>query len=522
MSDSILSIIPPLIAILMVLITKRVLLSLGVGILFAAFFVANYQIGETLSLIIQAFVRVFVEDGGLNTWNIYIILFLFLLGIITSFVSMMGGTRAFGDWMILRVKTRVGAQIMTIVLGFALFIDDYFNSLTVGQVARPVTDKHRISRAKLAYIVDSTAAPICVIAPLSSWGAYILGLIGTVFMTHNIVDYSALSAFITMIPMNYYVWSAIGLVFILAIRQADFGAMKKHELHALETGDVTFQQQKTETQQQEEKSSAIGKISDLLIPIIMLFIGTIGLIFTTGYIALAPGERSIINILGEADVSLSLFLGGLIAVFITFFMSIRHIKANQLEKKDFSIGIFNGLKAMLSAVIILIFAWAITDLIDQLGTGTYLANIVKQSNIPFAILPFIIFIMAGIIAFSTGTSWGAFALLLPIAGQIAASTNIDLILPMLAAVLAGAVFGDHCSPISDTTILSSTGSSCNHIDHVMTQLPYAIVAAVIAGLGYVVLGFTENVYFGLITVIIGLFIVYLLLGKTKLMPNNDR
>jgi len=520
LSDSILSIIPPLIAIVMVLLTKRVLLSLGVGILFAAFFVANYHIGETFTLIIQAFVRVFVEDGALNTWNVYIILFLFLLGMITSFVSMMGGTRAFGDWMILRVKTRVGAQLMTIVLGFALFIDDYFNSLTVGQVARPITDKHRISRAKLAYLVDSTAAPICVIAPLSSWGAYILGLIGTVFMTHNIVDYSALSAFITMIPMNFYVWSAIGLVFILAIRQADFGAMKKHELHALQTGNVTFQQQKTEAQQ-EKKSSAIGKISDLLVPIIMLFIGTITLIFATGYMALTPGERSVINILGEADVSLSLFLGGLLTVLITFFMSIRHVKASQLEKRDFFNGIYNGIKAMLSAVIILIFAWTITDLIDQLGTGTYLANIVKQSSIPFAILPVIIFIMAGIIAFSTGTSWGAFALLLPIAGQIAASTNIDLILPMLAAVLAGAVFGDHCSPISDTTILSSTGSSCNHIDHVMTQLPYAIVAAVIAGLGYVVLGFTENVYFGLITVMIGLAIVYFLLGKTKLTTDNN-
>src|SRR5699024_8022408 len=263
--------IPPLLAILMVLLTKRVLLSLGVGIVFSALFVANLHISETMTLIFQAFKNVFWEDGGLNTWNVYIIFFILLLGIITSFVSMMGGTRAFGDVMIRRVKTRVGAQLMTMVLGIALFIDDYFNSLTVGQVARPITDTHLMPRFNLDYIVDSTAAPICVIAPLSSWGAYILGLIGTVFMTHNIVDYSALSAFITMIPMNFYVWSAIGLVFILAIRQADFGAMKKHELHALQTGNVTFQQQKTEAQQ-EEKSSAIGKISDLLVPIIMLFI----------------------------------------------------------------------------------------------------------------------------------------------------------------------------------------------------------------------------------------------------------
>lgn len=513
MSDSIWSIIPPLLAILMVLLTKRVLLSLGVGIIFSALFVANFHISETITLIFHAFKNVFWEGGTINTWNVYIILFILLLGIITSFVSMMGGTRAFGDVMIRRVKTRVGAQLMTMVLGIALFIDDYFNSLTVGQVARPITDKHKISRAKLAYIVDSTAAPICVIAPLSSWGAYILGLIGTVFITHNIVDYSALGAFITMIPMNFYVWTALGVVFVTIIRQADFGPMKKHELHALQTGEVAY----TKTSENIENTNVSNKgiISDLLTPIIVLFIATIGFIFGTGYLALDASERSLINILGEADVSLSLFVGGLIAVLLTFLLFIKHINAKELTSADFIKGNINGIQAMLSAVIILVFAWSITDLIDQLGTGIFLADVVKNTNIPFAILPVIIFAMAGIIAFSTGTSWGSFALLLPIAGQIAASTNIDLILPMLAAVLAGAVFGDHCSPISDTTILSSTGSSCHHIDHVTTQLPYSLVAAGIAGAGYIVLGFTESVTFGLATVIVGLIILFFILGKRK-------
>lgn len=511
MSNSIWSIIPPLLAILMVLLTKRVLLSLGVGIIFSALFIVKFHILEASSLIFAAFKQVFWEDAAINTWNVYIILFIFLLGIITSFVSMMGGTRAFGDFMIHRVKTRIGAQLMTMVLGIALFIDDYFNSLTVGQVARPITDKHRVSRAKLAYIVDSTAAPICVVAPLSSWGAYILGLIGTVFATHQIIDHSALSAFITMIPMNFYVWAALGVVLVIIIRQRDFGPMKKHELHALQTGELSLQD--TYDGAEEEKVSTLGKISDLLIPILILFIATIGMIFTTGYLAIDDGKVSMINLLGEADVSLSLFIGGLIAVITTFLLFMQHTKARVLTASDFAGGVKNGLKAMVSAVVILVFAWAITDLIDQLGTGTYLANLVKQANIPFAILPVIIFVMAGAIAFSTGTSWGSFALLLPIAGQIAASTNIDLILPMLAAVLAGAVFGDHCSPISDTTILSSTGSSCHHIDHVTTQLPYSLVAAGISAIGYLVFGFTESVSFGLLTVLLGLLILYFALGK---------
>lgn len=513
LADSFWSLIPPILAIIMVLLTRRVLISLGVGIVAAALFVTNFYIADSLGLIYGAAKGVFVEDGGLNTWNVYIIFFILLLGMITNFVGMMGGTRAFGDWMIRRVKTRVGAQIMTFILGIALFIDDYFNSLTVGQVARPITDKHRISRAKLAYIVDSTAAPVCVIAPVSSWGAYILGLIGMVLTTHQIVDYSELSAFLLMVPMNFYVWSALGVVLVIAIKQADFGPMKKHELHAIRTGQVSLTDAKNTTDPDAGKTSNLGKITDLIVPIIVLFVATLIFIFWTGLQALGDGERSLILIFGEADVSASLFYGGSVALLTTFLFFVRHITKRELTGKDFAGGIVNGMKAMMPAVIILIFAWTITDLIDQLGTGTYLADVVKNSNMPFALLPFIIFIMAGLIAFSTGTSWGSFALLLPIAGQIAAATHLELILPMLAAVLAGAVFGDHCSPISDTTILSATGSSCHHIDHVMTQLPYSLVAAGIAGAGYLALGFTESVWVGLIIVLAGLALLFFLLKK---------
>ncbi|MEI3614675.1 Na+/H+ antiporter NhaC family protein [Pseudogracilibacillus sp. SO30301A] len=508
MADSFWSLIPPLLAIIMVLLTRRVLISLGVGIIASALFIAHFHVSDAVRLMFGALNGVFIEDGGLNTWNVYIIFFILLLGMITNFISVMGATQAFGDWMIRRVKTRVGAQIVTIFLGIALFIDDYFNCLTVGQVARPITDKHRISRAKLAYIVDSTAAPVCVIAPVSSWGAYILGLIGMVLTTHNIVDYTELSAFLLMIPMNFYVWSALGVVLVIALKQADFGPMKKHELHAIKTGEVSRSDVKTSGDLEAGSASSLGKTSELIVPIIVLFVATIGFIFWTGMSALDGGEKSVIAILGEADVSTALFYGGIVAVLTTILFFFRHVAKGELNGSHFFGSILNGMKAMLPAVIILVLAWTISDLIDQLGTGTYLADVVEKANLPFALLPFIIFIIAGLIAFSTGTSWGAFALLLPIAGQIAAATHIELILPMLAAVLAGAVFGDHCSPISDTTILSATGSNCHHIDHVMTQLPYALIAAGIAGAGYLALGFTESVWIGLLIVFVGLGVLY--------------
>lgn len=514
MEETFWSIIPPILAIIMVLLTRRVLVSLGVGIVAAALFVAQFKLDKTVHFVFEAIKNVFIEDGGLNTWNMYIIFFILLLGMMTNLVSIMGGTQAFGDWMIKRVKTRIGAQMMTFSLGIALFIDDYFNSLTVGQVARPITDQHRISRAKLAYIVDSTAAPVCVIAPISSWGAYILGLIGLVFTTHSIVDYTELGAFLLMIPMNFYVWVALGVVIAIAISQADFGSMKKHEQHALKTGEVILpNSQKTLDVTKTRLISRAGKLADLVVPIIVLFIATFIFIFWTGFQAVKGETTSLITIFGEADVSQSLFFSGLIAILTTFILFLRHVRIGELRYNHFLSGVINGMKSMMPAVFILILAWTISDLIDQLGTGIYLANIVQKTSIPIAILPFIVFIMAGMIAFSTGTSWGSFALLLPIAGQIAAATQIDFLLPMLSAVLAGAVFGDHCSPISDTTILSATGSSCHHIDHVVTQLPYAIVAAVIAGLGYLTLGLTGSVLLGLVVVVLGLVILFLSLKK---------
>jgi Na+/H+ antiporter NhaC len=513
MAESIWSLVPPILAIVMVLLTRRVILSLGAGVVASAFFIESFDVIGSLISIWEAFKGVFVADGALNTWNVYILLFVLMLGIITAFMSMMGGTKAFADWAIKRVKTRAGAQIMTMLLGIILFIDDYFNSLTVGQVAKPVTDKNRISRAKLSYIVDSTAAPICVIAPISSWGAYIIGIIGTILTAHSVTDYTAFGAFLQIIPMNFYVWAALGMILVIAIKQADFGPMKLHEQRAIKTGEVLNpdSDEKVDTAS-ELPVSERRKISDLVIPLAVLFIAVTAIMYMNGWGAL-EGDRTLINVFGEADVTVALLYGGLIALAVTFILFSRHIAKGSLKGNQFGLGIIAGARSMLPAFLILIFAWAIVDLIDQLGTGTYLAGVVEASSLSFSLLPLVIFIIAGFIAFATGTSWGSFGILLPIAGQIAAATDASLILPMMAAVLAGAVFGDHCSPISDTTILSSTGSSCPHIDHVTTQLPYALTAAGIAGLGYLVLGLSGNVFLGLVVVVAGLVVLFAVLKK---------
>ncbi|MBU5465454.1 Na+/H+ antiporter NhaC family protein [Virgibacillus sp. MSJ-26] len=514
MDNTIWSLVPPILAIIMVLVTRRVLLSLGVGIIASAFFIASFNFPESFSLIWESFRLVFVEDNALNTGNVYILLFVLMLGIMTAFVSMMGGTKAFGDWMIKRVRTRSSSQIMTMFLGIVIFIDDYFNSLTVGPIARPVTDKHRVSRAKLAYIVDSTAAPVSVVAPISSWGAYIIGIIASILVAQNVTEYGAFEAFIKMIPMNLYVWAALGVVLVIALRQVDFGPMKKHENRAIETGEVSNPENKEQIDIETKlPMSNENKISDLILPIGILFIATLVIIFITGFGAV-EGDKTLMNIFGEADVNFALFCGGIIGVITTFLLFSRHLRSQQLSMRNFKTGVIEGAKSMLPAFAILIFAWAITFLIGELGTGNYLAGIVESSNISLSLLPVIVFIMAGFIAFATGTSWGSFALLLPIAGQIAGSTDISLLLPVLAAVLGGAVFGDHCSPISDTTILSATGAGSELMDHVTTQLLYALVAAFIASLGYLGLGLFGNMWIGLGIVVISLAVLFAVLRPT--------
>jgi len=516
MEGTIWAIVPPILAIIMVLITKRVLLSLGVGIVVSALFLAEFKIGDSFKFVFESFKVSFIEGGALNTWNVFIILFILALGILTAFMTILGGTKAFGDWMIKRVKTRKGAQFMPMLLGIVIFIDDYFNSLTVGPISQPITDRHRVSRSKLAYIVDSTAAPISVIAPISSWGAYIIGIIGAVLVSVNVTAYSELEAFLLTIPLNFYVWAALGTIVVIILTKADFGPMRKHEKLAIETGELGKVDQKEE---EEIIVSDRGKVRDLILPIITLVVTTLALMYITGYRALEE-DRTLMNILGEADVALSLLLGGLAAILVVFILFAVQKSAGALKTISFAKGIALGFKSMISAVFILLFAWAISHLIDLLETGTYLGDVIASANLNVMFLPVIMFILAGFIAFSTGTSWGSFAILIPIAGQIASATEIELLIPSIAAVLAGAVFGDHCSPISDTTILSSTGAGCNHIDHVTTQLPYALTSAVIAAVGYIVLGVTNSTLLGLGFIVLGLVVLYIYLKNVSKTPTK--
>ncbi|WP_174728377.1 Na+/H+ antiporter NhaC family protein [Mesobacillus harenae] len=517
MENTIYSLLPPLLAIVMVVLTRRVLLSLGIGILTAALLLAQFNMGETLSILADSVKGVFVDEGALNTWNVYIILFLLLLGFITAFISISGGSRAFGEWAMKRVKTRAGAQLVGAVLGVIIFIDDYFNALAVGQISRPITDRQNVSRAKLAYLIDSTSAPVCVVSPISSWGAYIIALIGTILAAHNITEYSAFSAFVQMVPMNLYVWAALAMVFIVSIKNINLGAMRLHEERAINEGLLLDPNKPAPGELKDDlPTSTTGTVGDLVWPIIALVAGTVGAMLWTGYTA-TEGAATILTIFENTDVTKSLLIGGLFGLAVTLVLFFRQAFALKGVKGDsFLTGVVEGIKSMLPAVYILLFAWVIVDLIGRLETGTFLAGVVENSNLNLSFLPVILFLIAGVMAFSTGTSWGSFGILLPIAGEIAAATDITMILPAMAAVLAGAVFGDHCSPISDTTILSSTGAGCNHIDHVMTQLPYALISAGIAAVGYLVLGFTGSTLAGLGTVIALLAVTaYVLSGKSQ-------
>ncbi|UGB30131.1 Na+/H+ antiporter NhaC family protein [Metabacillus sp. B2-18] len=498
MSGTIFSIIPPIIAILMVILTRRVLLSLGVGIVSAALLLKDFSIADSGMVIINAVKGIFISEGELNTWNVYIILFLLILGIVTALISISGGSRAFGEWAEKRVKTRTGAQFTAAILGILIFIDDYFNALAVGQVSRPITDRQKVSRAKLAYIIDSTSAPVCVVSPISSWGAYIIAMIATILTTHGVTEFTPLGAFMTMIPMNYYVFAALVLVFAVAYFNINIGSMKVHEDRAIQTGQVVDPSKEALGEIKEDlPTSDKGTIGNLVWPILSLIIGTVASMLYTGYSAIEDKSAvDIFAIFENTDVSASLLYGGLFGLAITIILFF----SRGINGRYLPLAIIEGVKSMLPAIYILLFAWVIVDLIGQLSTGEYLAGIVEKSNLNLSYLPVVMFILAAFIAFATGTSWGTFGIMLPIAGEITAATDINMLLAAMAAVLAGSVLGDHCSPISDTTILSSTGAGSHHIDHVLTQLPYALIGGGVATIGYLVLGFTGSSLVGLLTI----------------------
>lgn len=495
-ASSPLSLLPPVVALSLAIITRRVLVSLGVGIALGALLLADYSVGSALGYIGEKVSSVFVEDGGINTWNMSIVGFLLLLGMMTALLTLSGGTRAFAEWAQVRVKSKRGSKLLAAFLGVFIFVDDYFNSLAVGSISRPVTDRFYVSRAKLAYILDSTAAPMCVVMPASSWGAYIMTIVGGILVSHGITEYSPLGAYLRLVPMNFYAIFALLMVFAVAWFQLDIGPMREHEIRASQghgfdnVKDTSIDEEAHELNEELDiRESENGRVSDLILPIVTLIIATIAsMIYTGGQTLAADGKPfSVLGAFENTNVGASLIYGGLVGLAYALFTVLKQ----KIALSEVTRTLWIGAKSMLGAILILVFAWTIGSVIGDMKTGAYMSSLV-QGNINPQWLPVILFLLSGVMAFSTGTSWGTFGIMLPIAGDMAGSTDIALMLPMLSAVLAGSVFGDHCSPISDTTILSSTGAKCNHIDHVATQLPYSLAVALVSSIGFVVLGMTDS------------------------------
>ncbi|WP_041405810.1 Na+/H+ antiporter NhaC family protein [Shewanella denitrificans] len=511
-SDSMLSLLPPLVAIILAIFTRHVLLSLGFGIIIGALLLNDFSVMASGEFVAKSVSGLVWTDGGLNSWNLYIIGFLMVLGMITALITVSGSARAFAEWARLRIRSKRDAKLLTIFLGCVVFIDDYFNSLVVGAISRPITDRYHVSRAKLAYVLDSTAAPVCVLSPISSWGAYIIALIGGILTAHGFADSGHLSLFVQMIPMNFYAIFALLLLLCVAMFGLDVGPMRKHEMNA-KKGELFDESKGIPAGAIAELPEAdTGSVLGLFLPILMLVLGTCYFMVSSGANALQDAniEFSLLGAFEKTDVSSSLFFGALNGFAVTIILSlVQKIELGMIAK-----GLTLGARSMLPAIYILLFAWTIAGIIGELETGKYMASLATSGNIPFALLPSVLFILAGITAFSTGTSWGTFGIMLPIAADMAMGSDSTMMLPMLSAVLAGAVFGDHCSPISDTTILSSTGASCHHIDHVVTQLPYALIAAMISLVGYLVLGFSQSLLYSLAAAS-GLFVISVFILKVK-------
>jgi tetracycline resistance efflux pump len=493
----VLTLLPPLVAIGLVLATRKVLLSLGLGVVTAALLIEGFSPWETVQQVVGAFVDIFWIDGAVNTTKVYILVFTLMLGVITAFIMMSGGTQAFADWAQEKIKTRRGATMLPAGLGVAIFVDDYFNALAVGQVSRPVTDRHQVSRAKLAYLVDSTSAPVAVLAPFSSWGAFIIGLIATE-VAASTLDVSDINAFLQAAAANYYAFAALLLVAVVATVGLDLGPMRGEEKRAIHEGEVFDDSQEIPGQLAEDLPvHRPGAKLALIVPFVLLVVGVLAGIVWTGY--RAAGSWSVVDILASTDVTLALIVGGALGLISALYYYVRDTSANpKFGASTFGRGWFEGVKSMTPAVSILILAWMLGALIEELGTGDYLAGLVEDSSIsPSWLIP-VVFLLAAAMAFATGTSWGSFGLLIPLVGGIINSLDApELLLPALGAVLAGAVSGDHASPISDTTILSATGAGSNVITHVTTQLPYMATAVVASTIGYVLVALVGSVAVGL-------------------------
>ena len=512
--NSLWSLLPPVVAIGLALITKEVYSSLFLGIvtggLLCMFSKAPISVGEeeTLGSGFPAFFNAVVNEGIIknlsDSWNVGILVFLVVLGIIVVLMNRAGGSRAYGEWAVRKIKTRRGASLATFGLGALIFVDDSFNCLTVGSVMRPVTDSHKISRAKLAYLIDATAAPICIIAPISSWAAAVSGTVEGV---------NGISLFIKTIPYNMYALLTILMVILMSVLNVDYGTMRIHEENAAK-GDLFTTGDNTYSSAAETPVTTKGKVIDLVLPVIVLIVLCVtGMIYTGGFFSGA----SFIDAFADCDAAYGLSIGSIAAlILIVIYYMCRRV----LSFNDCMNAVPEGFKQMVPAILILTFAWALTSMTGLLEAGSYVSSLVESATAVQILLPAILFVVAVGLAFATGTSWGTFGILIPIVTGVfekelanVSSTGVipSMVVICISACLAGAVCGDHCSPISDTTIMASTGAQCIHVNHVSTQLPYAMTVAGISLICYLLAGFVQNVFIILGTGIVLLTALMLIL-----------
>ena len=484
------ALLPPVIAIALALLTKEVYSSLFIGILMGGLLYSNFQFEGTL-------LHVF-EDGIVSSlsdsYNVGILIFLVILGAMVCMMNKAGGSAAFGRWAQKNIKTRVGAQLASILLGCLIFIDDYFNCLTVGSVMRPITDKHNISRVKLAYIIDATAAPVCIIAPISSWAAAVSGFAE---------DGQGLNLFIRAIPYNFYALLTLVMMIGLVVMKVDFGSMARYERNAIEKGDL-FSGSNPYAMMDDEVDESKGSVMDLVFPIVVLVICcVIGMIYSGGFFSGAD----FVTAFSDSDASVGLMLG---SAFGLVFAIIYYLIRRSMSFKEMMGCIPDGFKAMVPAIMILTFAWSLKGMTDSLGAKYFVRDFVRTSATGVQLLlPVIVFAVGCLLAFATGTSWGTFGILIPIVQNVFSMDN-PLAIVCISACMAGAVCGDHCSPISDTTIMASAGANCNHIDHVSTQIPYAVTVAAICFVNYILAAFIRNVVISLaigVVMVIGTLLV---------------
>ena len=462
------SLLPPIIAIALALITKEVYSSLFIGILVGGLLYSNFAFESTILHVFNDGIVASVTDS----YNMGILIFLVILGTMVCLMNKAGGSAAFGRWAEKNIKSRVGAQLASILLGCLIFIDDYFNCLTVGSVMRPITDKHNISRAKLAYIIDATAAPVCIIAPISSWAAAVAGFAE---------DGQGFNLFLRAIPYNFYALLTIVMMVGLVVMKVDFGLMGTFERNAIETGDL-FSGPNPYASADESVEEGKGRVLDLVLPVVMLIICcVIGMIYSGGFF---EGE-DFITAFSNSDASVGLMLGSAFALVFSF---IYFLIRRSMKFKDMMSCIPEGFKAMVPAILILTFAWSLKAMTDSLGAKFFVRDFVRTSATGVQmLLPVIVFVIGCLLAFATGTSWGTFGILIPIVQNVFSMDNPMAII-CISACMAGAVCGDHCSPISDTTIMASAGAQCDHVNHVSTQLPYAVTCAVVSGITYLIAG----------------------------------